>query len=264
MFVLLLAATCYCLCCCCCCLFRRWTTRTCGTAPTSPIQARVCYCSTTACTSVWNQKTPCGAPRQSSGWMSSLLMLEFSMTIKFPSASPNFPNNHCYSDGATRWAQNPGVPRESVYPCLHAHACMHIFSCIHACKCMHVCMHARKHARIYASMGNNCMCALGPLQLSYEVALGFSPLGGPINVAMEAPVGVVIEPPLLTFNEENWEKAQRLQLRVTSLFPAAPMVSSLRKCSADACTPLGSCRTEHATSSSCCCSTSNAVAPAIS
>ena len=91
---------------------------------------------------------------------------------------------------------------------------------------MHARMHGHRGASVHACMQTSCMCARRcMLQISYEVSLGFSPTEGPVNVSLEAPVGVVISPSRLTFEKENWSVPRLVQVQVTNLFPAAPLVS---------------------------------------
>ncbi|OEH77832.1 hypothetical protein cyc_01965 [Cyclospora cayetanensis] len=44
----------------------------------------------------------------------------------------------------------------------------------------------------------------------YDVSLGFSPIKGPIDVTLEAPVGITAEPLTMEFDSENWNIAQRM------------------------------------------------------
>ncbi|CDI84806.1 hypothetical protein, conserved [Eimeria praecox] len=63
-------------------------------------------------------------------------------------------------------------------------------------------------------------------EISYEVALRFSPSDGPVQVTLEAPVGVVVDPRSLTFDKDNWNVSRPVHVEVTPLFPAAPLIAA--------------------------------------
>ncbi|CDJ49290.1 Cast multi-domain protein, related [Eimeria brunetti] len=63
-------------------------------------------------------------------------------------------------------------------------------------------------------------------EISYEVSLFFSPFEVPIHLSLEAPVGVLVDPPFISFDGDNWNVPQLVRVEVTDLFPAAPLVAA--------------------------------------
>lgn len=64
------------------------------------------------------------------------------------------------------------------------------------------------------------------VQTFYEISLGFLPPDA-VNVTLEAPVGIIVEPEILQFDHDNWNVAQRVRVHITTVFPAAPIVSHI-------------------------------------